>query len=146
MAIEHLVRLAVSLTPVHSDAFPNVLISVPGHKIDTTLHCSQRFELEFVGSTGWLEIQMINKLSTDYNMAVVIDKIEFFGISDPKFVWLGTYTPSYPEPWFSQQTPTPSNTLNNVTCLGWNGPWRLEFDIPVFTWIHKVQNLGWIHT
>ena len=29
--------------------------------------------------------------------------------------------------------------------LSWNGEWRLPFTTPIFTWIHKVQSLGWIY-
>jgi hypothetical protein len=35
--------------------------------------------------------------------------------------------------------------LKNHTYLSWNGKWTLTFDVPVFTWIHRVQNLGWIY-
>ena len=146
MGIEYPVRLAVELTPVVGHTSPEVLISTPGHKIHTLLDQFDRFELSFTESSAWLEIQMINKSSTDHDMAVIINKIEFFGISDPKFIWLGQYTPEYPEPWFSQQQSTPQPVLTNVTYLGWNGTWRLDFGAPVFTWIHQVQNLGWIHT
>lgn len=145
MPTDHLVKLAVTLTPVIGNASPEVLISVPGQEIHTVLHCSQKFELEFVSSVGWFEIHMINKTPTDQHTAVVIDKIEFFGISDPKFAWLGQYCPDYPEPWYGQQDLRPDRTLHNIDYLGWNGVWRLEFAVPVFTWIHKVQNLGWIH-
>jgi hypothetical protein len=145
MATDYRVKLAVELTPVAGTTSPELLISVPGHTIRTVLLCPERFELEYMGPDGWIEIQMINKPSTDQHTAVVIDKIEFFGISDPKFVWLGTYTPDYPEPWYSQQHPVPPPTLTNVTYMGWNGTWRLNFDIPVFSWIHRVKDLGWIY-
>lgn len=145
MTTERLVKLAVTLTPVIGNASPEVMISVPGHKAHVMLQSSERFEFEFVSSTGWLEIQLINKDPMDQHTAVVIDKIEFFGISDPKFVWQGQYCPDYPEPWFDQQIFKPKSMLNNTDCLGWNGVWRLEFTVPVFTWIHRVLNLGWIH-
>jgi len=145
MTTEHLVKLAVTLTPVIGNASPEVLISVPGHELCTRLHGSEKFNLEFVSSTGWLEIQLINKDPMDQHTAVTIDKIEFFEISDPKFIWQGQYCPNYPEPWFSQQIFKPNRTLDNTNYLGWNGTWRLDFGVPVFTWIHQVLNLGWIH-
>jgi hypothetical protein len=145
MATDHRVKLAVLLTPVTGLAPPEVLISVPGQTVQTALVRPERFEFNFAANTGWIQIQMINKAPTDQHTAVIIDKIEFFGISDPKFVWMGTYTPDYPEPWYSQQQPPPQPQLTNVTYMGWNGAWRLDFDIPVFSWIHQVQNLGWIH-
>lgn len=29
--------------------------------------------------------------------------------------------------------------------LGWNGMWKFQFEIPIFTWIHKLEGLGWIY-
>ena len=65
-------------------------------------------------------------------------------IQDPKFAWAGIYRPEYPEPWASEQTNL-ATELSSHTYLGWNGTWRLTFGVPVFTWIHQVQNLGWIY-
>jgi hypothetical protein len=80
--------------------------------------------------------------------AVVIDRISFFGISDPRFVWAGTYEPVYPEPWATQQRNAGVELAPRLTAhsyLGWPGKWTLTFTVPVFTWIHKIQNLGWIY-
>ena len=145
MATEYQVKLAVTLRPIVGDSAPEIVISVPDHKIQTILHDSTKFELEFVGPSGWLQIQLVNKASTDPHTAVIIDQIEFFGIQDPKFIWHGQYRPEYPEPWFSQQQPPPPPILTNITHLGWNGVWQLDFDVPVFSWIHRVQNLGWVY-
>jgi hypothetical protein len=145
MTTEFLVKLAVTLTPKMSKTPPWVLVSVPGQVHRIELWETQRIGLEFTASSGWLEIVFYNKPDTDNTMAVVIDKIEFFGISDPKFVWAGMYAPKYPEPWYSQQTPQPAAELYQQNYLGWNGSWRLDFDIPVFTWMHRIQNLGWIY-
>jgi hypothetical protein len=145
MTTEFPVKLAVTLTPKLTGTPPWVLVSVPGQVHRIELWETQRVELEFTALSGWLEIVFYNKPDTDNTMAVVIDKIEFFGISDPKFVWAGVYAPKYPEPWYSQQTPQPAAELCQQNYLGWNGSWRLDFDIPVFTWIHRIQNLGWIY-
>lgn len=80
--------------------------------------------------------------------AVIIESVSFFGIEDSRFVWAGIYTPEYPEPWASQQKSKGAvlqTHLVNQDYLGWNGQWALTFDVPVFTWIHKIQNLGWIY-
>jgi hypothetical protein len=29
--------------------------------------------------------------------------------------------------------------------MGWNGRWELNFRVPIFTWIHQLENLGWIY-
>lgn len=146
MATEYpIVKLAVTLTPVFDKTAPDVLISVPGQIIRKTLDQTQRFELEFAAPWGWLEVVFLNKPELDNSMSVSIDSVEFFGISDPKFAWQGVYTPRYPEPWYSEQLIKPKKELPGATHLGWNGAWRLNFTVPVFTWMHQVQNLGWIY-
>lgn len=140
-----LTSLAVTLSPRAGICDPEVLISVPNYSVGELLYRSKRIELEFEHDCGWLEIEFINKPDLDQNMAVVVDQIEFFGITDPRFVWAGVYTPRYPEPWYSQQNPVPAPQLRQQTYLGWNGVWRLDFSVPVFTWMHQTLNLGWLY-
>lgn len=146
MGTDHKVKLAIALTPVIGLAPPEVLISVPEKSYQNILNRDQRFEIEFTASTAsWLKIELINKSNLDHATAVIIDKIEFFGISHPKFIWQAQYRPVYPEPWFSQQNPKPPEIVTNTNYLGWNGVWRLDFGVPVFTWMHQIQNLGWTY-
>jgi hypothetical protein len=145
MTTEYLVQIAVTLTPKFGGVAPEVRVSVPGHAVSQVLHQTQKIQLEFVADTGWLEINFCNKPDLDHTMAVIVDSVEFFGISDPKFAWRGVYCPDYPEPWYSQQCPAPAAELPGCNYLGWNGRWRLDFDVPVFSWMHQVQNLGWIY-
>jgi hypothetical protein len=140
-----LTKVAVTLTPKPSKIAPEVFVAVPGHVIRETLWETKRIELEFDAPVGWLEVVFMNKPDLDHDMAVVIDQVEFFGITDPKFVWAGVYSPKYPEPWHSQQPVTPPAKLPQQTYMGWNGCWRLDFTVPVFTWMHQTLNLGWIY-
>ena len=140
-----LTKVAVTLTPKPSKVAPEVFVAVPGHVVRETLWETKRIELEFDASVGWLEVVFMNKPDLDHDMAVVIDQVEFFGITDPKFVWAGVYSPKYPEPWYSQQPVTPPAKLPQQTYMGWNGCWRLDFTVPVFTWMHQTLNLGWIY-
>jgi hypothetical protein len=145
MATEYLVQMAVTLTPKIGDAVPEVQISVPGYSAGYVLQHTKKIQLEFTADQGWLDILFFNKADSDATTAVIIDSIEFFGIADPKFVWAGTYRPDYPELWYRQQISTPSTMLTGTNYLGWNGRWRLDFGVPVFTWIHQTQNLGQIY-
>lgn len=140
-----LTKVAITLSPKHGKVAPEVFISVPGHVVQEVLRDTKRIELEFDAPIGWLEVVFMNKPDNDPGMAVIIDRVEFFGISDPKFVWAGVYKPKYPEPWYSQQNEKPPAELPQQNYMGWNGKWRLEFSIPVFTWMHKTLNLGWIY-
>jgi hypothetical protein len=138
-------NLAITLTPVFTTLAPEVFISVPGKVICETLITTKRIELEFDAPVGWIEIVFMNKPADDASMAVIVDQVEFFGITDPKFAWAGVYTPVYPELWYSQQIEKPPEHLPQQNYLGWNGKWRLDFSVPVFTWIHQTLNLGWIY-
>lgn len=143
--IDMLTKVAVTLTPVYANIAPEVLVSVPGNARRETLCGTKQIDLEFDAEHGWLEIAFVNKPDDDADMAVIIDKIDFFGISNPKFVWAGIYTPTYPEPWYSQQVEKPPAQLLQQNYMGWNGLWRLDFSVPVFTWIHQTLNLGWVY-
>jgi hypothetical protein len=80
-------------------------------------------------------------------MAVRVQQIVFNKIDDKKFIWSGKYRPIYPEPWISQERKSKviPTTLFNTDYLGWNGIWKLNFEVPVFSWIHKITDLGWIY-
>lgn len=83
------------------------------------------------------------------DQAVVIKSVGFFGVADDKFKWQAVYQPEYPEPWRSEQQAQgvvlPSQ-LRHKDYLGWNGTWRLEFSTPIFTWMHRMLDLGWIYS
>jgi hypothetical protein len=143
MITEYPVEIELQLTPV---GLPWVQIQVANHTQQLQLTHTKTFKFNFsaAGSQS-IVIKHYDKHITDRDTAVVIDRVSFFGIQNPKFVWHGQYRPEYPEPWFSQQQPPPQSVLTNVTYLGWNGVWYLEFTVPVFTWMHQVQDFGWIY-
>jgi hypothetical protein len=143
MATDYPVKLQINLRPV---GCPWISLTVSDQTITQQLTESKSFNFEFVANTSsTITLTHFNKLSDDPTTAVIIDNLSFFGIHNPKFIWQGEYKPNYPEPWFSAQIPAPLPVLNNCTHLSWNGTWHLEFEVPVFTWIHRVQNLGWIY-
>lgn len=138
-------RVGLNLVPKFTSLAPEVCVSVPGHRSCVTLLQSQYFAFEFDAAPGWVEVTFFNKPAADPDMAVIVDQVDFFNITDPKFAWAGVYTPQYPEPWFSQQLTPPPLTIPQQTYLGWNGVWRLDFSVPVFSWMHQILNLGWIY-
>jgi hypothetical protein len=74
-----------------------------------------------------------------------IKTVKLDNIDLRNLIWHNSkFEPEYPEPWASEQ----SNLESELTAhpyLGWNGCWSLTFGVPVFTWIHQTQNLGWIY-
>lgn len=155
MTTKYPIKLSVSLRPIWHQDPPEVSVGI--NKNLTTISLTEastiNFDLCLSGSND-LVIELLNKTDADtvpdknLDKAVVIEDVSFFGISDPKFVWLGVYEPVYPEPWATEQHDQGvvlKPQLTNQTYLGFNGKWTLTFEMPIFTWIHRVQGLGWIY-
>ena len=150
------VKLAVTVSPIwHVDA-PEIQIGINDNLTPVKLTETTVFEFEFLADKdSELTIEFLNKIDSDtvlnlnLDKAVVVETVSFFNISDPKFVWAGVYYPVYPEPWATEQKNQGiilDKELKYHNYLSWNGKWKLKFDVPVFTWIHRVQDLGWIYT
>ena len=152
MAIDYPVKLDIHLRSIWHDNPPEINIGINDDIQRIILTDDQIFHYEFTAdNTSILSVELLNKTDADtisdkgLDKAVIIESVSFFGINDPRFVWSGEYRPDYPEPWHSEQLAKPEPLLKNHTYLSWNGKWTLTFDVPVFTWIHRVQNLGWIY-
>jgi hypothetical protein len=71
-----------------------------------------------------------------------IKSIEIDEIDIGSLVYEGVYTPTYPEPWHTQQVSagnTPEKSFKNVTAMGHNGTWTLAFESPFYMWL--LENL-----
>jgi hypothetical protein len=155
MATQYPVKLSITLRPVWHQDPPQIQLGINNNltKIDLTETATINFDFESDRDCQ-LSVEFLNKQDFDtvpeHNLdkAVVIESVSFFGINDPKFVWAGVYEPRYPESWANSQRlqgVVLKQQLTSCNYLGWNGKWTLTFEVPVFTWIHKVQNLGWIY-
>lgn len=150
------VNLKLTLRPIWFNKLPTVSVCVNNMQQTHTLSAPTEIEFDYYTETGnnQLKIEFFGKTNqdtctkTNQDTAIVIESIEFNSISSPKFIWDGIYQPDYPEQWFQEQRElgnTPAARLTNCTYLGWNGIWTLDFAVPVFTWIHRTLDLGWIH-
>ena len=123
------------------DQLENKIIDKP-----TTL----TFDLALDQGPHRLIVELIDKTNADtiphlnLDKTITIKDLRIYGISFTPFLWQATYTPIYPEPWYSQQDPTPPAKHFGTTTLGWNGRWQLDFTSPVFTWVHQTEKMGWI--
>lgn len=144
MNTEYPVRISVTLQPVQT---PWVQVSVGPHCREQQLTETTEFCFDFDWPQGAcsLIVDHCHKHAHDAHTAVIVQRIELFGITDPKFVWAGEYRPTYPEPWRSQQTTVPPAVLPQHNYLGWNGRWQLNFEVPVFVWMHRTLDLGWLY-
>jgi len=147
MATTYLVKLAVTLQPVHHSTALPVRIGINKNLTEIRLQKTATLNFEFdARDTCQLIVELLDKQDQE---AVIIERVDFFGIQDPKFAWAGVYEPRYPEPWATQQIDQGMELKPKLcphTYLGWPGKWTLTFTVPVFTWIHQTQNLGWIYS
>ena len=150
-------NIKLGLTPICHTEFPNIVISFNDTEVFSgALTAPRVFEIDKNLSIGehCLEVLFNNKTDLDtvpeknLDKAVLIDFVKFENMDIDRTKWAGIYEPVYPEFWYNQQVTqgsTPEKFLKNSTYLGWNGVWRLTFQSPVYTWIHKLENLGWIY-
>lgn len=139
MATDYLVKLAVQLQPIEK---PWVRVSAGPISYVQQLIDAKLFEFEFQAqNTASLIIEHFDKDDLDPVTAVEIKSISFFGIEDPKFIWAGIYKPRYPS-----HLQGSNAVLSGHGYLSWNGIYSLDFTLPIFTWIHQQQNLGWIYS
>ena len=71
-----------------------------------------------------------------------IKSIEIDEIDIGALVYEGVYTPQYPEPWATQQRQAGKElpeSFKNVTTIGHNGHWALNFESPFYMWL--LENL-----
>ena len=81
-----------------------------------------------------------SRLEQGLDMAVEIKSVLFENMELDRFKWAANYYPDYPADY-----PDKQKVIKSATYLGWNGLWELPFTTPIFTWIHRLENLGWLH-
>ena len=138
MATEYPVNAVIELRPI---GCPWVQVSAPGYCQQFQLTEPRKINLCFQAQgRSEIAVAQFDKADLDPSTAVEIVSVSFFGIQHPKFAWAGIYYPDYPPHLQGQPKSLPAQTY-----LSWNGVWRLEFDTPVFTWMHQTLDLGWIY-
>jgi len=71
-----------------------------------------------------------------------IKSMEIDEIDIGALVFNGIYTPTYPEPWATQQKQAGvelKKSFKNVTTMGHNGKWAFNFKSPFYMWL--LENL-----
>ena len=129
-------KLLIQLQPVGT---PNCRITLGHHVQEFTLVQKTTVQIDCVTS-GVLIIEHLGKLDNDPDTAIIIEQIHFNEITSPKFVYQGIYYPQYPKHLLGGAAELPHKNY-----LSWNGSWKLEFTLPIYTWMHKTLGLGWIY-
>ena len=120
--------------------------NVASSGLEITTPITLKFNLDLDAGPHKLFIDFYNKTNNNPECALEIESVEFEGMTLDRFKWSSRYYPQYPEPWASEQTEPLPKFHDSATYLGWNGRWELYFETPIFTWIHRLENLGWIYT
>lgn len=153
MATKYHTNIELELLPTYHQETPAVAYGINDQIINSVeLHqpCVITFAQDLLPGTHLIFVDFLNKTDADcisdqgLDKFITIGQITINGICLPRFNWISTYTPEYPEPWRSQQTPPPPVVQQGSSRLSWNGRWQLEFKAPAFTWIHQLESMGWI--
>lgn len=132
------VDIEIKLTPIGN---PKCRVSLGDQCRDLTIDHEQSINISYQGCDDIkLMIEHYDKSDDDPTTALVISQIKINNISEYKFVYQGIYYPKYPMHLINNQAILPHQNY-----LGWNGVWILELTLPIYTWIHKTLDLGWIY-
>lgn len=91
-----------------------------------------KFEFNQENGPSRLTVELLDKQSNDPITAVIVKKIKLNDIEHIQNTYQGMYYPDSKDP-------------RRDTYIAWNGIWILEFSVPVYTWMHHAQGLGWIY-
>lgn len=151
------VTVDVHLKPISWNRHPTIKVSLNDQVKDVTV--DREMTVSFVaeaqqGDQFTLSVEHYGKVPDDHDVtnnldtAVVVDRITLNGIDSRRFVWEGIYEPQY-DPGYVEEYRRNGMELQrqvrHCNYLGWNGVWSMQFTAPVFTWIHNLENLGWVY-
>lgn len=147
--------ISVLINPIWFGRVPTFRIGLDNQLVEHTITEPQWFEFTCgITGTRQLTIEHYGKVKSDTDVvnnkdtAIIVEQIRLNELTSPRFVWAGVYQPEYPDYYVKEQlkqNKVLESKLSPHTYLGWNGVWTLDFTLPIYTWIHKIENLGWIY-
>ena len=150
---DSLVSIDIGIDSQIINTVARVLIKVDNDTIcDIEISRPQSIRIEKLLFTGdhRLEIYFYNKNSKesgskDEEMSILIKHIRFQHI-DKDFHFLSSYFPEYPPGFVADQKKQGKVWSESILSnhLGWNGKYVVEFQTPVYQWLHEKLNLGWL--
>jgi hypothetical protein len=137
-------QIEIGVEP-HGSKIPQIQCFLNNQKINTiSLSTTKKlfFDLSLVKGKHELTIDFFNKLENDPDTAVEINYVRIESFTLESLLWNNKYYPRYPKHLLEQKKLP--EFYQSSTYMGWNGIWQFEFEVPIFTWIHKLENVGWI--
>ena len=151
MDTKYQTEIQVTLEPHYKTVIPYVFVKLDGEERSMVLKDIETVTFDTLLDIGphQLSVWFENKENSDSTTAVEIKDITIQGLTLNRVKWAGNYTPQYPEPWATEQhqqgNPLPK-VIPGGHFVGWLGTYTLDFEVPTFTWLHKLENLGWLYT
>lgn len=145
-------KIEIDIVPQYHQDAPHIVYGIDHHRIEIDVPQPTTLTLDYNLEPGAHRcfVEFTNKKNEDtvpslgLDKTVTISAIRFLNFESQEFLWKSEYLPQYPEPWYSEQIEKPPAVRPGVTTLGWNGCWQLDFESPVFPWIHRTLRLGWV--
>jgi hypothetical protein len=152
MDIKYKTEIEITLVPTYHSTPPEIKYGIDecNHYCILTEPTVIKLQENLFAGKHCFIIDFFNKTNDDcipdlnLDKTITIKDVKIGSIQTDKFKWISEYTPRYPEPWYSEQLIKPAPTQFGATVLGFNGEWKINFSSPVYTWIHQIENLGWI--
>ena len=149
------IDISILIKPIWFDRVPTGKIGINGNIKDFEVQQETWFDFKFEGvlnETCQIRVEHYGKTDSDTDIinnrdtALIVEQVKLNEFNNPKFAWAGKYQPNYPEGWINQNKGAKlQKILSPHTYLGWNGVWTLDITLPVYTWIHQIDGLGWIY-
>ena len=142
-------KFDIVLLPHWHNTIPEISYGIDDHIINTIslsnrMRLSLNLDLDSAQHRLWITYNNKNyndcKLDQNLDMAVEVESVTIEDMTLDRFRWAGYFYPDYPEDY-----PDKKSVIESATYLGWNGRWELPFTTPIFTWIHRLENLGWLY-
>jgi len=138
-------QFSLTVEPIgYDNVWPEFYIMIDNELQDQgvlTAQLTYNFDVTLDDGAHTIKIGLVNKVDADTvvengkitkDKAIYVHPIEIEGYKLDDFMYQATYYPA-------------GRDSLKSNYLGWNGHWQLDFTTPIFTWIHKTQQLGWIY-
>jgi hypothetical protein len=151
-----LVDISIHINPIYHQEPPRIKVMVDDdiiHHGDVIGNTIFNYSGNMKNDNHKLSITLLNKTDLDCvdgkDKAIIIDKVTFFGIDSNKVLNHSSYVPLYSEAYLKSMinlNKSLDTELIGCNYLGWNGEWVMIFEVPVFKWLHKIEDLGWVYS
>jgi hypothetical protein len=125
----HKVKVSVLLEPVGT---PDVVVICNDQRHELIVVEPLWIDFLYDKEQGPSSITVEHRNRQDNVTAVIIKAVKLNDLEHIQNIYQGIYYPNGMEP-------------KRDNYVAWEGIWVLDFTVPVYTWMHQTQGLGWIY-